>query len=155
MMQSEEIMDNNKRLEIILKIRDIRKKINELNITIEEKEVLRKSLNYYENMLDLDIARSNLNKDELDYEDILNDIVKVDVPVEEDIYRYQEFIKINDSNIIKIIDNISNIIENLELNKDDIVVLLNSLKEYSIYLNQLAIEKQHNKELYDEIMKGK
>ena len=155
MMQSEEIMDNNKRLEIILKIRDIRKKINELNITIEEKEVLRKSLNYYENMLDLDIARSNLNKDELDNEDILNDIVKVDVPVEEDIYRYQEFIKINDSNIIKIIDNISNIIENLELNKDDIVVLLNSLKEYSIYLNQLAIEKQHNKELYDEIMKGK
>ena len=148
-------MDNKKMLDEILKIRDIRNDLVNLNIKEEEKEVLRRSLNYYEDLLNLDITRNNLNKIEFENEGIENNIEVIDIPLEMNTNRYNEFIKVDDKELISIIDNLSNSITNLNLNYDLKIVLLKSLKEYSFYLHDLNLKRQSNQELYNEIMESK
>ena len=148
-------MDNKKMLDEILKIRDIRNDLVNFNIKEEEKEVLRRSLNYYEDLLNLDITRNNLNKIEFENEGIENNIEVIDIPLEMNTNRYNEFIKVDDKELISIIDNLSNSITNLNLNYDLKIVLLKSLKEYSFYLHDLNLKRQSNQELYNEIMESK
>ena len=145
-------MNNKELLNIILKIREIRNNLVNLNLNDKEKEILRKSLNYYEDLLNLDITRNNLNKNELEEQGIDNDIEIVDIPTSENTIRYQEFAKVNDTELVNIITNISNVINALGLDNNQIVVILKSLKEYSEYLKQLELNRKNNQELYTEIL---
>ena len=136
-------MNNKKRLEDILKIRDLRSNLNNLNLTSEEKEVLRRSFNYYENLLNLDIVRTNLNKEELDSMDIQNDIEVVNVPVENNIDKYKEYANVDETSVIDIVNKLCN-----ELDER---VALTSLKEYCNYLMQVKLMQKSNQGIYDEI----
>ncbi|MBQ8892099.1 MAG: hypothetical protein IJ068_04525 [Bacilli bacterium] len=136
-------MDNKKRLEDILKIRELRSNLDNLNLTGAEKEVLRRSFNYYENLLNLDIVRTNLNKEELDSMDIKNDIEVVSVPVENSSNKYTEYASVSESEVISIINKLCN-----ELDEK---VTLTSLKEYCNYLMQVKLLQKSNQELYDDI----
>ena len=145
-------MDNKKMLNDILKIRDIRNNLINLNLQNNEKEVLRKSLNYYEDLLNLDITRNNLNATEFIEQGIPSDIEVVDIPIEENTTRYIEITKLNDNELISTIDTLSSSISNLELDNNDVIVILKSLKEYSEYLKELSLKKQKNNEIYNEII---
>ena len=137
-------MDNNKRLEIILKIREKRNELDILNLTNEEKEVLRRSLNYYEQELDLNIARANNDIIELDDMGIKSDNSKTIVPKDESNLIYKEY-----ANIYKI--DINSTINSL-LNKIDDSILLNSLKEYALSLQQLNAIRENNQEEFKEYL---
>ena len=145
-------MNNKEILNNILKIRDIRNNLSTLNLNDKEKEILRKALNYYEDSLNLDITRNNLNKNEFTEYGINNDIEEVIVPVEENTNRYHEFALVQDNEIISIITNISDNINNIDLDTNYIILILKSLKEYSEYLKSLEVTKKSNQELYTEIM---
>jgi len=145
-------MDNKKMLNDILKIRDIRNNLINLNLQNNEKEVLRKSLNYYEDLLNLDITRNNLNATEFIEQGIPSDIEVVDIPIEENTTRYIEITKLNDNELISTINNLSSSISNLDLDNNDVIVILKSLKEYSEYLKELSLKKQKNNEIYNEII---
>ena len=145
-------MNSKELLNIILKIREIRNNLVNLNLNDKEKEILRKSLNYYEDLLNLDITRNNLNKNELEEQGIDNDIEIVNIPTFENTTRYQEFSKVNDTELVGIITNISESINTLNLDTNQIVIILKSLKEYSEYLKQLELNRKNNQELYTEIL---
>ena len=136
-------MNNKERLEILLKVRELRNDLNNLNFTNEEKEVLRRSYNYYESLLNLDIVRTNLNKEELDSMDVQNDIDVVEVPLDKNVNKYQEYSKLNDEEVITIVSKLSDTLNDK--------VALNALMEYCTYLGQVKLMKQNNQVLYDEI----
>ena len=148
-------MDNKKRLEEILKIRELRNNLNNLSISMEEKEILRRSFNYYENLLNLDIVKTNLNKEELDNYEIENDLERLSVPIEYSLNKYFEYVKVLDNAIIEIINKLNCNLETLNLNNKDKKVILNSIKEYSLYIKQVNQMKKSNQELYKEIMETK
>ena len=133
-------MNNKERLEILLKVRELRNNLNVSNFTEKEKEVLRRSYNYYEDLLNLDIVRTNLNKDELDDMDVKNDI---DVPIEASENKYQEYANLNNEEIITIINQLSDLVNDK--------VILNALMEYCTYLVQVKKMQENNQVLYDEI----
>ena len=145
-------MNNKKMLEIILQIREIRNNLVNLNLNKEEKEVLRRSLNYYEDLLNLDITRNNLTHEELENENIENDIEIVKVPTEENSNRYQEFSNLKEDELISLINKINESLNNLEIDINDKKVILNSLKEYCLYKEQISLMKKSNREVYDEVM---
>ena len=145
-------MNNKKMLEIILQIREIRNNLVNLNLNKEEKEVLRRSLNYYEDLLNLDITRNNLTHEELENENIENDIEIVKVPIEENSNRYQEFSNLKEDELISLINKINESLNNLEIDINDKKVILNSLKEYFLYKEQISLMKKSNREVYDEVM---
>ena len=145
-------MNNKKMLEIILQIREIRNNLVNLNLNKEEKEVLRRSLNYYEDLLNLDITRNNLTHEELENENIENDIEIVKVPTEENSNRYQEFSNLKEDELISLINKINESLNNLEIDINDKKVILNSLKEYFLYKEQISLMKKSNREVYDEVM---
>ena len=145
-------MNNKKMLEIILQIREIRNNLVNLNLNKEEKEVLRRSLNYYEDLLNLDITRNNLTHEELEDENIENDIEVVKVPTEENSNRYQEFSNLKEDELISLINKINESLNNLEIDINDKKVILNSLKEYCLYKEQISLMKKSNREVYDEVM---
>ena len=151
MMQSEVKMNSKEMLDKILKVREVRNNLTDLNISLEEKEILRRCLNHYENYLNLSITTNNLNKEELEENDIPNDIEPISIPIEENTTKYNEFAKLNDNNLIDLIKQIDNSLKDLDLSKEDYIILLKSLKEYSLYLEQLALEKINNKDLFDEL----
>ena len=136
-------MNNKERLEILLKVRELRNNLNVSNFTEKEKEVLRRSYNYYEDLLNLDIVRTNLNKDELDDMDVKNDIEVVDVPIEASENKYQEYANLNNEEIITIINQLSDLVNDK--------VILNALMEYCTYLVQVKKMQENNQVLYDEI----
>ena len=145
-------MNNKELLDIILKIRSIRNDLVNLNLNDKKKEILKKSLNYYEDLLNLDITRNNHNKEEFEEQGISNDIEIVNVPLEENTNRYKEFTKVDDNELINIITSISEKFNNLNFNTNELIIILKSLKEYSEYLKQLELTKQSNQELYTEII---
>ena len=145
-------MNNKELLNMILKIRDIRTNLVNLNLNDKEKEILRQSLNYYEDELNLDITRNNLNKYEFDEQEISNDIEIVDIPIEKNTTKYVEFAKVNSDELIPLISNISNAVNTLGLDINEVVIILKSLKEYSEYLKQMELTRKNNQDLYTEIM---
>ena len=145
-------MNNKKMLEIILQIREIRNNLVNLNLNKEEKEVLRRSLNYYEDLLNLDITKNNLTNEELENENIENDIEIVKFEIEENSNRYQEFSNLKEDELISLINKINESLNKLEIDINDKKVILNSLKEYFLYKEQISLMKKSNREVYDEVM---
>lgn len=137
-------MNNKKMLDTILKIRDIRNNLSNFNIKEEEKEILRKTLNYYEDMLNLDITRNNNNNFDV-----------VEIPLEENTTRYKEFVFVPDNKTLEILNGIESSISNINLNEDEIKVLLSSLKEYCLYLEQVNMMRKNNLETLNEIRENK
>lgn len=142
-------MNNKERLENILKIRSIRNKIELLNLNLEEKEILKRSLNYLEDDLNLEIIVSNRNIDELMDENIDHD-EKVNVPIEENSNRNHEYAVIDELNLNNIIDNLYNQIDSLELDSIEQFVILKSLQSYCTYLEQVKNMKQSGNAIYQE-----
>lgn len=145
-------MNNKKMLEIILQIREIRNNLVNLDFNEEEKEVLRRSLNYYEDLLNLDITRNNLTHEELENENIENDIEIVNVPTEENSNRYQEFSNLKEDELISLINKINESLSSMEIDINDKKVILNSLKEYCLYKEQISLMRKSNREVYDEVI---
>ena len=144
-------MENNKNLENILMIREIRNNLESMNITNEEKEVLRRSLNYYEEELDIEIQRNSNNNKLLYEEKIKGNVEYIDVPVDGDSKRYIEFASINESLLNEIINSFYDKIDNLDLDIRKKGIILKSLRDYCDYLKQLSLERENNKKLYDEM----
>lgn len=145
-------MNSIKMLEELEILRATRRNISNLDIALSEKEILRRSLNYYENLLHLDITRNNLNIEEFQEHGIESSNSYVSIPMEEDTTKYQEFAKVEDSNIIEVINNLTNDLITIDLDKDSIMIILKSLKEYSLYLEQINRSKKSNQEIYEEVM---
>ena len=145
-------MDNKKMLETILKIREIRNNLKKLDIKDVEKEVLRKSFNYYEDLLNLDITRNNLNKSEFDSQNIPNDIEVIDVPIDVNSNKYDEFTSVDEKDIPSVVDKLCDSFDSLSLKSDEMVIVLKALKEYSEYLQELSLIQKNNQDLYNEIM---
>ena len=145
-------MNSEKKLEEIIKIREIRNNLVNLDIVDNEKEILRRSLNYYENVLNLDITKKNSNIEEYMEQGIETHEKIVSIPLDDSAFKYQEFTKVEDNNIKIIINNLTNDLITINLDKDSIIVILNSLKEYSVYLEQVNRMRQSNKEIYEEVM---
>lgn len=144
-------MDNNKRLETILKIREIRNKIANLDVSLEEKEVLKRSLNLYEDNLDYDIARENNNIIEFQEQGIESNQNQVLVPLEENTSRYKEYATLKELDLGDIIDLVISKISKIDvLNEKDKELILISLKNYCIYLNELEIKRKHYEEDYGD-----
>ena len=144
MMPNRKDIMNKERLEKILKIRKIRNNLDNLNITLEEKEILRKTLNYYENELNLEIERSNNNIEEYDNYDIPNENQEIKIPEDDSINKYKEYAIIDNNNLLSNVENLINNITNFNLSEDDNKIILNCLKEYCLYLKELEIKKQNS-----------
>ena len=137
-------MNNNERLETILKIREKRKDFDNLNLSSEEKEVLKRALNYYEHELDLEIARMNNEIIELENMEIQSNNKQVIVPSDNDDSKYKEY-----ADIYKI--DINSIVNSL-YNKLDDSIMLKSLKEYCLSLQELNNIKKNNQEEFKEYL---
>lgn len=154
-MVSKELMKNKDRLERIEVIREVRRKLGNLNLKDEEKALILKTLNDYEHSLTTDIARSINNIKEFETLGILHDIEIVEVPLEMDKPNYPELINLNllDSletrflRLQKLLPKVST----LEILDDERRVLLESLKDYSYELQLLIQERKKNLELLEEI----
>ncbi|MBR3661406.1 MAG: hypothetical protein IKN63_05885 [Bacilli bacterium] len=150
-------MESIKLLKELESLRLTRNNISNLDISLQEKEILRKSLNYYENMLYLDITRNNNNLEEFMEHDIESNNQYVSIPKDDNVLKYQEYVKIDDCKETEIINNLINDLITIDIDKDSIVIILKSLKEYSLYLEQVDRMQKSNKEIYKEVIgtKGK
>ena len=115
------------------------------------KEVLRISLNHYEDDLILYITKSNANAKYLDDNNIKHDIEVVEVPKDEESSRNKLFMEIDNNNIDSYIDKLSDSFDKIELSDKEKVLILKALKEYCIYLEQVNMSVLKNKEVYDDI----
>ena len=138
-------MNNNERLEVILKIRDIRNSLPNMNLLKEEKEIIKLSLNLYEEELDVEIAKINNTNNELKEEGIdINENI-IDIPIEENTSKYLEYANIYNLDIINIINNLLIKLDNdSELFKNNKQVVLKSLKNYLLYIEQIDIIKKNS-----------
>lgn len=142
---------NKESLEIILKIRKIRNNLDNLNITLEEKEILRRTLNYYENELYLEIERNNNNIEEYKTYDVPNQEQEIKIPTDNSLNKYKEYSIIDNNNLLLNVENLINNIPKLNLDEEDNIIILNCLKEYCLYLKQLEITKENNQEILKEL----
>jgi len=145
---------NNERIETILKIREIRNGIDSLQLSDIEKEILKVTLNNYEDMLILDVERTNNDSNFLDELEVNHDD-KVIVPVEKETLRYKKYADINDSVILDHLNNIEDIFDKINISDDKKRIILKSFKEYCLYLEQVSMMKKSNSEIYDEIFEQK
>ena len=143
-------MNNNELLERILKVREVRNNLDNNNFSNEEKEVLKKSLNLYEEELDVEIAKMNNTSIELNEEGIISDKEIINVPIEENTSRYKEYYDIYKLDIKNIINSLLEKINNIDLLNDEKQIILLSLKNYFKSLEHLEILKQNN-EHYDSV----
>lgn len=137
-------MDNNKRLEMIMKIRESREALDIMDLTNSEKEVLRRSLNFYEQKLDNEIASANNNIVELEEMGIKSNNQKIVVPKEKVDSKYKEYANIYQINITETINSLLNQLRD--------VAMLASLKEYALSLQQLNNVKENNQEEFKEYL---
>ena len=142
-------MNNNERIEKILKVRKIRDNLDNNNFTNEEKEVLKKSLNLYEEELDIEIAKLNNIFTELNDEGISKNEI-INVPVDKNTSKYKEYANIYNLDIKNIIDSLLEKINNIDLYNEEKQIILLSLKNYFKSLEHLETLK-HNNEHYDSI----
>ena len=144
-------MSNNERLETILKIREIRNKLDSLNCTNEEKEIIRLSLNYYEEDLDIEIARFNKEIKVLEEEGITSNNKEVNVPIEEANNKYKEYANSYSFNISEVLSKLLNELNNKEeLKSFEKEIILKSLKEYCLYLERLQSLRKNNEIIYGD-----
>lgn len=137
-------MNNNKRLEIIMKIRERRDIIEKMTLSNEEKEIIRRSLNFYEQKLDNEIAKTNNNITELEEMDISSNEMRIKVPVEDSQIKYKEFANIYHIDINSVISSL------LDKLRDSI--LLTSIREYALSLKELNDIHDKNKEEFKEYL---
>ena len=137
-------MDNNKRLETIMKIRESREILDSMDLTNSEKEVLRRSLNFYEQKLDNEIASANNNIVELEEMDIKSNNQKIVVPKEKIDSKYKEYANIYQINITDTINSLLNQLRD--------TTMLASLKEYALSLQQLNNVRENNQEEFKEYL---
>ena len=153
-MVNRELMKNKDRLERIEVIREVRRKLGNFNFQNEEKSIILKSLNDYENTLTIDITRSINNIKEFETLGISHDIEVINVPIDINKPTYPEFanLYINESLELSItrLGNLINQISYLDIFDDEKRVLLESLKEYSNYLRLLVQKRENNKKLYED-----
>ena len=144
MLSKGEYMDNNKRLETIMKIRESREILDSMDLTNSEKEVLRRSLNFYEQKLDNEIASANNNIVELEEMDIKSNNQKIVVPKEKIDSKYKEYANIQQINITDTINSLLNQLRD--------TTMLASLKEYALSLQQLNNVRENNQEEFKEYL---
>ena len=137
-------MDNNKRLETIIKIRESREALDSMDLTNSEKEVLRRSLNFYEQKLDNEIASANNNIVELEEMDIKSNNQRIVVPKEKIDSKYKEYANIYQINITDTINSLLNQLRD--------TTMLASLKEYALSLQQLNNIRENNQEEFKEYL---
>lgn len=137
-------MDNNKRLETIMKIRESREILDSMDLTNSEKEVLRRSLNFYEQKLDNEIASANNNIVELEEMDIKSNNQRIVVPKEKIDSKYKEYANIYQINITDTINSLLNQLRD--------TTMLASLKEYALSLQQLNNVRENNQEEFKEYL---
>ena len=137
-------MDNNKRLETIMKIRESREALDSMNISNSEKEVLRRALNFYEQKIDNEIAYANNNIVELEEMGIKSNNQRIVVPKEKVDSKYKEYANIYQINITETINSL--------LNKLGDTTMLASLKEYALSLQQLNNVRENNQEEFKEYL---
>ena len=137
-------MDNNKRLEMIMKIRESRSILDNMQLSNEEKEVLSRALNYYEQKLDNEIASANNDIIELDDMGIKSNNQRIVVPKEKVDSKYKEYANIYQINITETINSL--------LNQLGDVAMLASLKEYALSLQQLNNVRENNQEEFKEYL---
>ncbi len=137
-------MDNNKRLEMIMKIRESRSILDNMQLSNEEKEVLRRALNYYEQKLDNEIASANNDIIELDDMGIKSNNQRIVVPKEKVDSKYKEYANIYQINITETINSLLNQLRD--------VAMLASLKEYALSLQQLNNVRENNEEEFKEYL---
>ena len=137
-------MDNNKRLEIIMKIRESREALDRMDLTNSEKEVLRRSLNFYEQKLDNEIAHANNNIVELEEMGIKSNNQKIVVPKEKIDSKYKEYANIYQINITETINSLLNQLRD--------TAMLASLKEYALSLQQLNNVRDNYQEEFKEYL---
>ena len=137
-------MDNNKRLEMIMKIRESRSILDNMQLSNEEKEVLRRALNYYEQKLDNEIASANNDIIELDDMGIKSNNQRIVVPKEKVDSKYKEYANIYQINITETINSLLNQLRD--------VAMLASLKEYALSLQQLNNVRENNQEEFKEYL---
>ena len=137
-------MDNNKRLEMIMKIRESREALDIMDLTNSEKEVLRRSLNFYEQKLDNEIASANNDIIELDDMGIKSNNQRIVVPKEKVDSKYKEYANIYQINITETINSLLNQLRD--------VAMLASLKEYALSLQQLNNVRENNQEEFKEYL---
>ena len=137
-------MDNNKRLEIILKIREKRELLDSMELSKEEKEILRRSLNFYEHELDVEIAKTNNEITELESMDIESNETRIKIPSEDSNYKYKEYANIYQIDINEAINSL--------LTKLNDSLMLTSLKEYAKSIQELNTIHENNKEEFKEYL---
>jgi len=149
-------MEKNEMLEKLKKVRNIRNGLGELDLDNYEKEVLRKCLNYYEDNLILDLTRSNNIANILDSNNMKHDIELVEIPKDNESSRYKEYANVSDLQVNEYLNRLSDNVFNIDISIDLKVILLNAIKDYCIYKEQVASSVKTNQEIYNDIFnKGK
>ena len=144
-------MEKNEKLENLQKVRNIRNGLGELDLDNFEKEVLRKCLNYYEDNLILDLTRSNNIANILDSNDMKHDIELVEIPKDNNSSRYKEYANVSDLQINEYLNRLSDSVYNIDVSNDLKVILLNAIKDYCIYKEQVKVQVKTNQEIYNDI----
>ena len=139
-----DIMNNNERFETIIAIRERRTTLDSMELSKEEKEILRRSLNFYEQQLDNEIAMTNNNIKVLEEMDIKSNENKIKVPVEESDFKYKEYADINKIDINDVINSL--------LTKLKDTVMLKCLKQYALSIKELNEVHERNKEEFKEYL---
>ena len=137
-------MNNNERFETIIAIRERRITLDGMELSKEEKEILRRSLNFYEQQLDNEIAIDNNNITELENMDIDSNNMKIKVPVEESDFKYKQYADIYKININEVINSL--------LTKLKDTVMLKCLKQYALSIKELNEVHERNKEEFKEYL---
>ena len=148
-------MNNKERLNEILIIRDLRRNLMNFDISNEEKAIILRALNEYEERLGFDIQESIKNKEILEDMNIKSDIDVVKIPIDENRPSYNELVNIRigisfHDIVLKIQDILSN--ETLfNIDTSSKKVLLSSLKEYCRSIQNLKLERETYKRDYPEL----
>lgn len=149
-------MNNSEILKKIELVREVRRDLGSFRfLTNEEKAMTLKALNDYEFTLEQDITRNLNTKKELDAEGIPNDIEVVEVPLDTNRPLYKEFSEAGsyeelDANIIRLVDALFKA-PSFDLEDSKKKVLLEALKEYVKYLQNLKLKQDNNRNNYPEL----
>lgn len=155
-----ENMKNSERVEELLLVRNVRKNLNELDMTVYEKAMSLRALEDYEIKLLNDIEASHNNAKLMEELNFTHDIERVEVPIEYDRPTYPELLEVGlvDSYETKI-STLNKLVEKLDTSSPSMVVLLKALREHCQILENLKLIKENTRrdypEFYQEDVKSK